>query len=104
MFEAGKPIEIREMFDLREKNYDWESFKLENPKKYSSTTPTSQVPSGALFGNKNNYLDSLQKEKKLIPGPTDYKETSVKQRPKSGKMDKAERLTFSEEVKAKCNK
>lgn len=61
MIDGVKPFEVREMFDMKERNYDWESFKLEAPKKYSSNSSNSQVPSGAAFGKKNNYLDLLQK-------------------------------------------
>ena len=97
-------MEIKETFDLKERNYDWETFRLEVPKKYSNGVMMNQVPSGAIFGKKNNYLDLLQKDKKQIPGPTHYAAKEVKQRPKSGKMDKAERQTFSEQVKVMSTK
>ena len=61
MLEGVKPFEVREMFDMKERNYDWQSFKLEVPKKYSANPLNNQVPSGAIFGKKDNYLDQLQK-------------------------------------------
>ena len=99
---SGENMEIREMFDLKERNYPWEPFKYQMPKHYSSLTKYSQVPAGAMFGTKDNYLDSIQKAKKTIPGPTHYKVTPVTARPKSGKMDKAERKTCSAECESEC--
>jgi len=57
-----------------------------------------------LFFNKTNYLDDLQKAKKKIPGPNHYKYSINTLRPTSGKMDKGERKTMSEEVKCKSQK
>lgn len=57
---TAKPFEVQEMYDIRERNYDWESFKYQLPKKYTHSA-ASFVKSGAIFGLKKNYLDDLQK-------------------------------------------
>lgn len=55
-----EPFEIREMYDIRERNYEWEDFKYEMPRKYTHNA-ASFVRSGGFFGTKKNYLDDLQK-------------------------------------------
>lgn len=68
------------MYDIKERNYEWESFKYELPRKYTYVPP-SFVRSGGLFGVKKSYLDDLQKEKKKIPGPSHYKFNVIQSRP-----------------------
>ena len=67
------------------------------PKKYANHSQVKGID-GGVFGTKFNYLDELEKQKKKIPGPSHYKNTEMYSRPKSGKMDKKERLTYSDQV------
>lgn len=55
----SRPITAKEMYDLNERNYDWESFKYVLPKKYDHKS-TSNLRPGSIFGQKKNYLDDLQ--------------------------------------------
>lgn len=65
-------ITAREIYNITERNYAWESFKYVLPRKYAAHSQTKGID-GGVFGTKDNYLDQLQKDKKKIPGPTDYK-------------------------------
>jgi len=79
---------VKELYNIKERNYDWEDFKYELPRKYTKNT-TSFVKSGALFCSKKGYLDVLEKEKKTMPGPNYYKNVDIKPRSQSGKIGKS---------------
>jgi hypothetical protein len=88
------------MYDIAERNYEWEEFKYEIPRKYIHP-PSPLSKSSTFFGSKKNFLDDLQRQKKQIPGPSHYKRTHLQSRPLSGKMDRSKKLVPSQETKDK---
>lgn len=79
---------------MNNRNYEWENFKYELPKKYHGISEKRLQISSAKIPPKTNFLDDLQKQKKKIPGPSHYK-FDVPSRPLSGKMDKFPRKTIA---------
>lgn len=94
--EKGPTIPIEDMYNMVERNYEWESFKYVVPKKYQhppqSPTTLKETPS-----HKKNYIDDVLYIKKCIPGPSHY-QTQPPSRPISGKMDKNPRKTLAETI------
>ena len=68
---SGRPLlEMRDMLDTIEKNFEWESFKLDSPKAYFGAQVKQPKDIKAL--EKGHYLKDLHREKKHIPGVGKY--------------------------------
>ena len=65
-----QPLEVRQMFNTIEKNFEWESFKLDSPKTYFGAQVKQPKDLRAL--GKGHYLKDLHREKKHIPGVGKY--------------------------------
>ena len=89
------PITIKEVYDITERNYHWESFKYVVPKAYHQDE-CKHMPQDRPE-HKRNYIDDVLKIKKNIPSPN-YYEIKENYRPLSGKMSKGARKTLVEAV------
>ena len=98
-----RQMDTRVLYDMEHRNYDWESFKYEVPRKYMGEDVKKMPLVGAKAPRKTNYLDELHRVKKHIPGPNKYhiKEQS---RPLSGKLDRTPRQTLSQTIIAQSKK
>ena len=77
------PITVREVYDITERYYHWESFKYVVPKAYHQDE-CKDMPQDKPE-HKKNYIDDVLKIKKNILSPN-YYEIKENYRPLSGKM------------------
>lgn len=95
-------IPIEEIYSIVNRDYEWEEFKYNIPRKYQSYKQSGHK-SYDKPRRKTNYIDEVQKMAKKVPGPSSYK-IGWESRPLSGKMGKSPRVTSAGEVAARSRK
>ena len=85
----------RELFDLLERNHDWEKAKYPVPAMYQH--PSFQHIPAKAEKHKETYVDSLLQEKKQIPAPNKYRPQTA-QALQMGKIGKDQRKTPADQV------
>lgn len=96
MTEQGEEgISAKEMYDMVNRNYEWEGFKYQIPRQYFQGE--KKVAPGSRPPHKLNYIDDVLRIKKFVPAPNKY-EIKENSRPLSGKMDKNPRKTLAEAI------
>jgi hypothetical protein len=94
--ERESAITPKDIYDITNRNYEWEAFKYQMPRQYYHPNDKKSPP-GDRPPHKLNYIDDVLRIKKFIPAPNKY-EIKENSRPLSGKMDKNPRKTLAETI------
>ena len=93
---------IEDLYNAKNNNFPWESFKYVVPPHYHHSNPNT-IPPRPQPSPKLSYVDHLLRIKKTIPAPNAYTPND-QPRPVSGKMDRKPRKTLTDETIATTKK